>query len=54
MHDHDRVAELHRRWSKDAKYQAAYEALAEEFTLARTLIEARTRAGLRSRNSLAG
>ena len=28
------------------QYQAAYEALAEEFTLSHTLIEARTRAGL--------
>ena len=48
-----RVAELHRRWSRDAKYQAAYEALGEEFALARTLIEARTRAGL-TQSQLAG
>jgi len=40
------VKDLHKRWSKDAKYRAEYEALEEEFELARTLIEARTRAGL--------
>ena len=48
-----RVAVLHRRWSQDARYQAAYEALAEDFTLAHTLIEARTRAGL-TQSQLAG
>ncbi len=41
-----KVNELHRRWSRDPAYRAAYEALDEEFELARTLIEARTRAGL--------
>ena len=41
-----KVRDLHKRWSKDSKYKAAYETLEEEFQLARTLIEARTRAGL--------
>jgi len=41
-----KVKELHRRWSKDPAYKAAYDALDEEFELARALIEARTRAGL--------
>ena len=41
-----KINELHRRWSKDADYKAAYDALEEEFDLARTLIEARTAAGL--------
>lgn len=37
---------LHRRWSRDKSYKAAYDALQEEFQLARALIGARTRAGL--------
>lgn len=41
-----RVKDLHRGWLKDPKYKAAYDALGKEFQLARTLIEARTRAGL--------
>ena len=41
-----RVKALHRRWSKDQDYKSAYDALSEEFQLARVLIEARTRAGL--------
>ena len=41
-----KVKDLHRRWSKDDDYKAAYDALDEEFQLARALIEARTRAGL--------
>lgn len=41
-----KVKELHRRWSKDPAYKAAYDALDEEFELGRALIEARTRAGL--------
>lgn len=41
-----KVKQLHRRWSKDPDYRAAYEVLDEEFELARVLIEARTRAGL--------
>jgi hypothetical protein len=41
-----KISELHRRWSKDAAYKDAYDALGEEFDLARALIEARTAAGL--------
>jgi transcriptional regulator with XRE-family HTH domain len=41
-----KISDLHRRWSKAADYKDAYDALGEEFDLARTLIEARTAAGL--------
>ena len=41
-----KISELHRSWSKDRDYKGAYDALGEEFDLARTLIEARTAAGL--------
>lgn len=41
-----KVKELHRQWSKAQDYKTAYDALGEEFELARVLIEARTRAGL--------
>ena len=41
-----KISELHRRWSKDRGYKGAYDALGEEFDLARALIEARTTAGL--------
>lgn len=41
-----KISELHRRWSRDADYEDAYDALGEEFDLARALIEARTAAGL--------
>jgi ribosome-binding protein aMBF1 (putative translation factor) len=41
-----KMRDLHRRWSKDADYKNAYDTLGEEFDLARTLIEARTAAGL--------
>ena len=37
---------LHRRWLKDPEYRTEYEALEDEFQLARALVEARTRAGL--------
>ena len=47
-----KMSDLHRRWSKDADYKEAYDALGEEFDLVRTLIEARTAAGL-SRSQLA-
>jgi len=40
------LKDLHRRWSRDEDYKAAYDALDEEFQLARALIEARTQAGL--------
>lgn len=41
-----KIRELHRRWSNEPGYKGAYDALEEEFDLARTLIEARTAAGL--------
>jgi ribosome-binding protein aMBF1 (putative translation factor) len=41
-----KLKDLHRRWSKDERYKSEYDALDEEFQLARALIEARTRAGL--------
>ena len=41
-----KISDLHRRWRKDADYKAAYDALGEEFDLARALIEARAAAGL--------
>ena len=41
-----KISDLHRRWRKDADYEDAYDALGEEFDLARALIEARTAAGL--------
>jgi ribosome-binding protein aMBF1 (putative translation factor) len=41
-----KISDLHRRWSKDADYKAAYDALGDEFDLASALIEARTAAGL--------
>ncbi|MDE0279675.1 MAG: helix-turn-helix transcriptional regulator [Gammaproteobacteria bacterium] len=39
------LEELHERWSRDADYRKAYERLEPEFEVARTLIEARQRAG---------
>ncbi len=41
-----KIIELHHRWGKDADYNEAYDALGEEFDLARALIKARTAAGL--------
>ena len=41
-----KINDLHRRWSKGADYKDAYDALGEEFDLARALIEARTAPGL--------
>lgn len=41
-----KLTELHRRWTKNPEYKAAYDKLAEEFDLARALILARTAAGL--------
>jgi ribosome-binding protein aMBF1 (putative translation factor) len=37
---------LHAKWMKNPKYKRAYNALEEEFAIARALIEARARAGL--------
>jgi len=41
-----KISDLHGRWTKSGDYKKAYDALAEEFDLARTLIDARTAAGL--------
>ena len=41
-----KIKGLHRRWSKEAEYRKEYDALKEEFQLARALIAARTQAGL--------
>ncbi len=41
-----KIRTLHRRWSKDAAYKAAYDALEGEFNLAAALIEARSKAEL--------
>lgn len=40
-----RIHDLHRRWRADAGYKDVYDALAEEFDLARSLTDARTAAG---------
>jgi ribosome-binding protein aMBF1 (putative translation factor) len=37
---------LHQKWSEDADYRKAYDALEEEFALAAAIAEARGRAGL--------
>jgi len=41
-----KAKDLHRRWMKEPGYNAEYRKLDRGFQLARTLIEARTRAGL--------
>ena len=41
-----KIKDLHRVWSQSAGYQAAYDALDDEFRLARVLIDTRCRAGL--------
>jgi ribosome-binding protein aMBF1 (putative translation factor) len=41
-----KINELHNKWKQDKVYQEAYDALEDEFALAATLIEARSRAGL--------
>jgi ribosome-binding protein aMBF1 (putative translation factor) len=41
-----KISALNRRWREDADYREAYDALGEEFDLARVPIEARTAAGL--------
>jgi ribosome-binding protein aMBF1 (putative translation factor) len=40
------IKDLHSEWLKEPVYREAYEALEEEFSLVRALIEARVRAGL--------
>jgi transcriptional regulator with XRE-family HTH domain len=41
-----KIKDLHRRWSRNDNYKAAYDGLEEKFRLARALIEARAAAGL--------
>ena len=41
-----KIKDLHKKWSRDRDYRAAYEELGPEFELSRALIEARTLAGL--------
>ena len=41
-----RIKDLHSEWMEDPAYRREYEALADEFSLARALIEARMKAGL--------
>ena len=41
-----RITELHTRWMKEPKYRKAYEALEDEFAVAKAVIAARNRAGL--------
>jgi ribosome-binding protein aMBF1 (putative translation factor) len=41
-----RVNDLHKKWIKDSGYKKIHAAMAPEFALARSLIEARVAAGL--------
>ena len=41
-----KVRDLHKKWSRNADYRAAYDELEPEFELARALIAARVSAGL--------
>ena len=41
-----RIKDLHRVWSETPAFQRAYDALDDEFRLARVLIDTRSRAGL--------
>jgi len=41
-----RISEMHKRWMKEPKYRKAYDALEDEFAVARAVITARNRAGL--------
>jgi DNA-binding XRE family transcriptional regulator len=41
-----RITEIHKRWMKGPKYRKAYEALEDEFAVAKAVIAARNRAGL--------
>jgi len=41
-----RVSEMHKKWMEETKYRKAYDALDEEFALAKAVIDARNRAGL--------
>ena len=41
-----RITEMHRKWINGSKYRKAYEALEDEFAVAKAVIAARNRAGL--------
>ena len=41
-----KISDLHKKWSKDPEYRAAYEALEPQYKIASLLIEARNAAGL--------
>ncbi len=41
-----RITEMHKKWMREPKYREAYEALEDEFAVARAVIDARNRAGL--------
>ena len=40
------ITEMHKRWMKEPKYRRAYQALEDEFSVAKAVIAARNRAGL--------
>jgi ribosome-binding protein aMBF1 (putative translation factor) len=41
-----RISEMHKQWMKEPNYRKAYEALEDEFAVAKAVIAARNRAGL--------
>lgn len=41
-----RLSVMHKNWMKEPEYRKAYDALKEEFALAKAVIDARNRAGL--------
>lgn len=41
-----RISEMHKKWMGETEYRKAYDALEEEFALAKAVIDARNRAGL--------
>jgi ribosome-binding protein aMBF1 (putative translation factor) len=41
-----RISEMHKTWMKEPKYRKAYEALEDEFAVAKAVIAARNRTGL--------
>lgn len=41
-----RIRKLHEKWMQNPEYRSEYDALEEEFSMASTLIRARTEAGL--------
>jgi ribosome-binding protein aMBF1 (putative translation factor) len=41
-----RISDLHKKWMREPEYRKAYDALEEEFALAKAVMDARNRAGL--------